>query len=42
VDVTIRQGIEMGRPSTITVHADREELRVGGAVTAVAEGFFTL
>jgi trans-2,3-dihydro-3-hydroxyanthranilate isomerase len=41
VDVTIRQGIEMGRPSTITVHADREDLRVGGAVTAVAEGFFT-
>jgi trans-2,3-dihydro-3-hydroxyanthranilate isomerase len=42
VDITIRQGSEIGRPCTITVHADHADLRVGGAVTACAEGFFTL
>jgi trans-2,3-dihydro-3-hydroxyanthranilate isomerase len=40
-DLTIRQGDEIGRPCRITVHAG-EVLRVGGAVTACAEGHFTL
>ena len=39
-DVTIRSGIEMGRPCSIEVHAEAGEIRVGGAVTAVAEGRF--
>jgi trans-2,3-dihydro-3-hydroxyanthranilate isomerase len=42
IDITIRQGIEMGRPCTITVRADSSDLRVGGHVTACAEGHFTL
>jgi PhzF family phenazine biosynthesis protein len=39
-DVTVRQGDEMGRPCRITVHAVEGEVRVGGRVTAVAEGRF--
>jgi trans-2,3-dihydro-3-hydroxyanthranilate isomerase len=42
VDVTIRQGDLIGRPSTIEVHAEGGALRVGGAVTACAEGRFLL
>ena len=42
VDVTIRQGVEMGRPCTIEVHAERGNVRVGGRVTASAEGRFLL
>jgi trans-2,3-dihydro-3-hydroxyanthranilate isomerase len=41
-DLTIRQGDEVGRPCRITVHAGEGTLRVGGAVTACAEGHFTL
>lgn len=41
-DVTIRQGDEMGRPSRMEVHAATGEVRVGGAVTDVAEGRLTL
>jgi len=41
-DVVLRQGLEMGRPSAIEVHAEEGALRVGGAVTACAEGRFTL
>ena len=40
-ELTIRQGDEVGRPCRISVHAG-EALRVGGAVTACAEGHFTL
>lgn len=40
-DVTIHQGDEIGRPCRITVHAG-DILKVGGAVTACAEGHFTL
>jgi trans-2,3-dihydro-3-hydroxyanthranilate isomerase len=42
VDVTIRQGIEMQRPCRIEVHAEAGDVRVGGRVTACAEGAFTL
>ena len=41
-DVVIRQGIEMGRPCRIEVHAEEGAARVGGAVSLVAEGRFTL
>ncbi len=41
-DVTILQGAEVGRPCRIEVHAEPGELRVGGRVTACAEGRFTL
>ena len=41
-DLTIRQGDEVGRPCRITVHAGDDGLRVGGAVSACAEGWFTL
>jgi trans-2,3-dihydro-3-hydroxyanthranilate isomerase len=41
-DVRIRQGDEMGRPCRIEVHAELGALRVGGRVTACAEGTFTL
>jgi trans-2,3-dihydro-3-hydroxyanthranilate isomerase len=39
-DVTIRSGIEMGRACVIEVHAEDGGIRVGGAVTAVADGRF--
>jgi trans-2,3-dihydro-3-hydroxyanthranilate isomerase len=42
VDVTIHQGDLIGRPCTIEVHAEDGAIRVGGAVTACAEGRFTL
>jgi trans-2,3-dihydro-3-hydroxyanthranilate isomerase len=42
VDVTIRQGDLIGRPCTIEVHAEDGAIRVGGAVTACAEGRFLL
>jgi predicted PhzF superfamily epimerase YddE/YHI9 len=38
VDVTIRQGEVVGRPCVIDVHAQDGDIRVGGAVTACAEG----
>jgi predicted PhzF superfamily epimerase YddE/YHI9 len=38
VDVTISQGDEIGRPCRIDVHAEHNNLRVGGAVAPVAEG----
>jgi trans-2,3-dihydro-3-hydroxyanthranilate isomerase len=41
-DVTIHQGIEMGRPCRIDVHAEVGAVRVGGRVSACAEGAFTL
>lgn len=37
-DVTIRQGTEIGRPCRIAVHATQGAIRVGGRVTAAAEG----
>jgi trans-2,3-dihydro-3-hydroxyanthranilate isomerase len=39
-DVVILQGAEMGRPCRLEVHAEPGAVRVGGAVTAVAEGHF--
>jgi trans-2,3-dihydro-3-hydroxyanthranilate isomerase len=42
VDVTIRQGDEMGRPCRLEVHAEDGNVRVGGRVAACAEGTFTL
>jgi trans-2,3-dihydro-3-hydroxyanthranilate isomerase len=41
-EVTILQGAEMGRPSVIEVRAEPGDVRVGGRVTACAEGHFTL
>ena len=41
-DVVIRQGDEMGRPCRIDVHAELGNVRVGGRVSACAEGTFTL
>ena len=41
-EVTIFQGGEVGRPSRIEVHAGDDEIRVGGRVTACAEGRFSL
>lgn len=41
-DVVISQGVEMGRPCRIEVHAGEGAVRVAGAVTACAEGRFTL
>lgn len=41
-DVTVLQGAEMGRPSRIEVRAEEGAVRVGGRVTACAEGRFTL
>lgn len=41
-DLTISQGVEMGRPCTIEVHAEEGAVRVGGRVAACAEGRFTL
>ena len=40
-ELTVRQGDEIGRPCRISVHAG-DILKVGGAVTACAEGHFTL
>ena len=42
VDVTVRQGDEIGRPCRIRVHAAEGDVRVGGSVSACAEGRFTL
>lgn len=39
-DLVILQGAEMGRPCRIEVHAEPGNVRVGGKVTAVAEGHF--
>ena len=41
-DVVILQGAEMGRPCRIEVHAEPGNLRVGGHVSACAEGRFVL
>lgn len=40
--LVLRQGVELGRPCTIEVHAEPGAMRVGGAVVSVAEGTFTL
>jgi trans-2,3-dihydro-3-hydroxyanthranilate isomerase len=40
VDVVIRQGDEMGRPCRIDAHAEEGAVRVGGRVTACAQGNF--
>lgn len=42
VDMTVRQGAEIGRPCRIEVHAEEGNLRVGGPVVACAEGRFLL
>ena len=42
LDVTIRQGDEIGRPCRIQVHAEPGAITVGGRVAACAEGEFTL
>lgn len=42
IDVVVHQGAEVGRPSTIEVHAEEGAVRVGGRVVASAEGRFTL
>lgn len=42
VDLTVRQGDEIGRPCRIEVHAVEGEVRVGGRVSACAQGTFTL
>lgn len=41
-DVVILQGVEMGRPCRIDVHAEAGNLRVGGHVAACAKGTFAL
>jgi trans-2,3-dihydro-3-hydroxyanthranilate isomerase len=41
-DLTIQQGDEIRRPCRISVHAESGALRVGGAVTQVATGQFSL
>ena len=41
-DVVIHQGDHIGRPCRIAVHAEEGALRVGGPVTACAEGVITL
>lgn len=42
VDITVRQGDEIGRRCRIEVHAEDGSVRVGGRVSACAEGAFTL
>jgi trans-2,3-dihydro-3-hydroxyanthranilate isomerase len=42
VDVTVRQGLTIGRPCTIQVHAEPGAVRVGGRVTLCAKGHFLL
>lgn len=42
VDVTVRQGDEIGRPCRIEVHAEPGAVTVGGRVATCAEGRFTL
>ena len=42
VDVTIRQGLSIGRPCTIQVHAEKGSVRVGGKVALCAKGHFLL
>jgi len=42
VDISIRQGFEMGRPCIIDVHAEDGAITVGGRVSLCAEGVFRL
>ncbi|HEX2038954.1 MAG TPA: PhzF family phenazine biosynthesis protein [Acidimicrobiales bacterium] len=42
VDLTVRQGDEIGRPCRIEVHAEPGSVTVGGRVAACAEGRFNL
>ena len=42
VDISIRQGFEMGRPCIIGVHAEDGAITVGGRVSLCAEGVFRL
>lgn len=41
-DVVVHQGVEMGRPCHIEVHAEPGRMRVGGQVARCAAGRFTL
>lgn len=41
-DLVIRQGDQVGRPSVVEVHAEPGAIRVGGRVTACAEGTLRL
>jgi trans-2,3-dihydro-3-hydroxyanthranilate isomerase len=41
-DILIHQGDEIGRPCRIRVHADPDDLRVGGDVVLAAEGEFAI
>ena len=41
-EVDVHQGVEMGRPCRIEVHAEPGQMRVGGRVSVCAEGTFTL
>ena len=41
-DLLVRQGDEIGRPCRIRVHAEPGEITVGGAVSACAEGVFSV
>lgn len=41
-DVVVLQGVEMGRPCRIEVHAEPGRMRVGGRVSSCARGAFTL
>jgi trans-2,3-dihydro-3-hydroxyanthranilate isomerase len=40
--VTIAQGVEMGRPSTLNARIEGDRVRVGGGVVAVVDGRVTL
>lgn len=42
VDVVVHQGVDMGRPCRIEVHAETGNIRVGGSIVGCAEGRFTL
>lgn len=41
-DITIKQGLSIGRPCTIEVHAELGNVRVGGRVVQCAKGHFLL
>jgi predicted PhzF superfamily epimerase YddE/YHI9 len=40
--VSITQGVEMGRPSTLQTRIEGDRVRVGGGVVAVVDGRVTL
>lgn len=41
-DITVKQGLSIGRPCTIQVHAEKGNVRVGGRVSLCAKGHFLL